>query len=128
MFFAGCSSSPSSRIKANQDLFNSYPADVQQHIRKGEVAIGFTVDQTRMAFGEPTQKNTVTTQSGAREVWLYRKSSPSVSIGFGLGLGAIRAPFGIGTGLGVSVPVGKRGDSMRVIFENDAVVQIEKAQ
>jgi outer membrane protein assembly factor BamE (lipoprotein component of BamABCDE complex) len=64
----GCST-PSSRIKKNQELFDSYPPDVQTAIRSGEIRKGFDQNQVYMALGHATKKEA----AGTSETWLYAK-------------------------------------------------------
>jgi hypothetical protein len=49
---AACGS-PHTRIKKNQQLFDTYPSSTQELIRAGQVEVGFTMEQTRMALGRP---------------------------------------------------------------------------
>lgn len=66
----GCAS-PESRIKKNPELFNSFPPDVQERVRKGEADIGYTKDMVRIALGEPNRTYERQTESGSVEVWSY---------------------------------------------------------
>lgn len=68
---AGCVSTPERRIARNPDLFASFPQDVQEKIRAGNVAIGFTPEMTRMALGAPDRIHSLTTAAGETEVWTY---------------------------------------------------------
>ncbi len=68
---AACASTPTSRIKKNRDLFNSYPPEVQTKIQKGEISLGFTPEMVLMAKGDPDRKYTRQTAKGATEVWAY---------------------------------------------------------
>jgi len=121
---AGCASSPQSRIKKNQDAFNTYPAEVQAAIQRGEVTSGFTPDQVRLAQGEPDRVLTRTSEAGNSEVWIYRGASrPRVGLGLGLGFGG----GGVGTGVGVSTG-GRQFDDerMRVVFTGGLVTAVEQ--
>jgi outer membrane protein assembly factor BamE (lipoprotein component of BamABCDE complex) len=70
MILAGCST-PASRIVQNQELFNTFPSDVQTSIRQGRIAIGFTRDMVHMALGKPDRQYSRTTESGQSEIWSY---------------------------------------------------------
>lgn len=121
---AGCASSPQSRIKKNQDTFNTYPADVQAAIQRGEVMSGFTPDQVRLAQGEPDRVLTRTSEAGNSEVWIYRGGSrPRVGVGLGMGFGG----GNVGTGLGVSTG-GRQFDDerLRVMFTGGRVTAVEQ--
>jgi len=67
---AGCAS-PSARIRANPQLFASFPADVQGKVRQGQVDLGFTRDMVRMALGEPNRTYQRQTTNGTTDVWSY---------------------------------------------------------
>lgn len=120
-------SSPGRRIAENEAAFDTYPSAVQSKIRAGEVDIGFTQEQVRMALGKPDGTSTRTTVAGMSEVWIYRKGG-GPSLGFGFGMGSGGGSTSVGTGVGVST--GGRGgdDSTRVIFEAGRVSAIERAE
>lgn len=67
---AGCSS-PASRIKKNPELFASFPPDVQEKIRQGQIDVGFTPDMVNIALGAPDRSYTRTTSAGATQIWSY---------------------------------------------------------
>jgi hypothetical protein len=117
----GCST-VDSRVKAEQAAFDSWPADVQEKVRAGEVAMGFTPEMVQVALGEPYRRASRTTERGQADVWIYQDKSPKFSIG--LGFGSARGSTGVGGG--VTLGEGFRDDeSMRVIFENGRVTAIE---
>ena len=123
---AACSST-GSRIRDQQSAFDSYPAEVQQKIRAGQVDVGFTQEQVRLALGEPDRRYTQQTAKGESQVWAYSKSSSGIS--FGLGVGGIGASSGVGGGVGVSSNGGGSGDDkLRVTFDAGRVTVIERTQ
>lgn len=67
---SGCAS-PDYRIKKNPEVFASFPPDVQELVRKGQVNIGFTPPMVEMALGEPDRKYARMTAGGSLEVWSY---------------------------------------------------------
>lgn len=73
---AGCATTPESRIRARPELFASFPAETQERIRAGGVAIGFTEDMVRMALGEPDQVLRRETAGGTATIWSYTDSRP----------------------------------------------------
>lgn len=73
MLLLGCST-PESRIKKNPELFASFPADAQETIRRGEVAIGFTTEMVAMALGKPDRIYSRETAGLLLEVWAYTSS------------------------------------------------------
>ena len=60
LLVAGCST-VDSRISKHRELFNTWPAAVQDKIVRGEIDIGFNTDQVRVALGEPDRMFTRTT-------------------------------------------------------------------
>lgn len=120
---AGCSTTDS-RISKNSDLVASWPADVQAKVRAGQVAVGFTPDQVRVALGEPDRTLARTEAQGSREVWVYLEKASKFSFGVGVGGGG----GGTSVGGGVGVNTGGRGERelRRVIFESGRVSAIEE--
>ena len=121
---AGCASTPAARIEKQQAAFNAWPADVQQKVKAGQVAVGFTPEMVQVALGKPDRVTTRTTEKGQGEVWSYTDRRPQFS--FGLGLGTSRG--GSAYAGGVSVGGGDRwrdDEALRVIFEAGKVSAIE---
>jgi hypothetical protein len=123
---AGCASSPADRIEKDRAAFDGWPSDVQAKIKAGEVAVGFTPAQVRMAAGDPDRIFTQTTAQGTEEVWSYRSSKPRFSLGLGVGGG------GGGTFVGGSTVVSSGGhhpdEVLRVVFAGGVVAAVEKLQ
>jgi hypothetical protein len=127
---AGCASTPSSRIQAARDVYPSYPMEVQERIASGQVDVGFTPEQVRMALGLPDRVASRTTPDGTSEVWSYRDKGPRFSVALGIGVGGGGGSTRVGTGLGVST--GGRAyddEKTRVVFDQrgqvSAVEQVE---
>ncbi len=123
LLLAACASTDS-RIRDSQAAFDSYPPPVQQMIRAGQVGVGFTPEQVRMAVGEPDRKFSRTAAEGTSEVWAYRDSGPMFS--FGVGGGSFGGGSAVGGGVGVSTGGDAPDDKMRVTFFNGVVASIEK--
>ena len=73
----GCASTQemrNKRISKNQDIFNSFPPEVQQQVRQGQVNIGFSTDMVRLAWGAPDTVSTRTTQEAVTTVWRYTRT------------------------------------------------------
>lgn len=121
-FGAGCASSPKSRIQKNQAAFDSYPAEVQTKIRAGEVAVGFTPEQVKIALGEADRVLSRTSEAGKSEVWVYREKSSGLGFGLGLGMGS----GSVGTGVGVSTGREFPDERMRVVFTAGRVTSVEQ--
>ncbi len=95
-----CASTPESRIKKKQKLFDSYPVEVQSKIRLGKVDLGYDEEMVRMALGNPQEKSTETDESGETLMWGYTKSSPGISVGLGGGSYGGGSSMGGGVGMG----------------------------
>ncbi|MDD2762370.1 MAG: hypothetical protein PHE83_00185 [Opitutaceae bacterium] len=124
LVLAGCVTTPSERIAKNHSAYASWPPEVQAKVRAGEVAIGFTPEQVRMALGEPDHTFTRTTDKGSDEVWGYRDHKPRFSFGFGMmgGGGSTRVS-------GATVVSSREpyyDDVLRVVFDRDRVSAVEK--
>ncbi len=109
-----------SRIRAQQELFDSYPPEVQENIRNGVVEVGYTPEMVVMALGEPDQKMAAKSEEGAEDVWTYRKSSPGFGIGLGTG-GYAGSGVGIGTGVRMGEPA--RSEDRAVVEFSDGRVK-----
>jgi hypothetical protein len=105
LIFAGCST-VDSRIAKNREAFNTWPPAVQDKVVVGQIDIGFTPEQVRVALGEPDRIFTRTTADGISQVWSYRDRGPRFGFGVGLGVGSFGGrggsfgTVGIGTGGG----------------------------
>ena len=120
---AGCASSPKSRISKNQDVYNSYPADVRSAIERGEVRVGFTAEQVKLALGAPDRVLTRKSDAGDSEVWVYRDKGPRFGVGLGVGMGG----GGVGGGVGVNSSGRDPDERMRVIFTAGRVTAVEQS-
>lgn len=101
----GCST-VDSRIAKNRDAFNRWPPAVQDKVVQGQIDVGFTAEQVRVALGEPDRVWTRTTADGTSQVWSYRDRGPRLGFGVGIGMGSFGhrggsfGSIGIGTGTG----------------------------
>ena len=113
----GCSTLHS-RIEKNRQAFDAWPPGVQDAIVRGQIAVGFTPDQVRVALGEPDRVWTRTTADGTSEVWSYRDRGPRFSFGVGVGMGSWSGSHGTFGGVGISSGGGYRDDEkMGVVFD-----------
>ncbi len=110
----GCST-PASRIAEHQAAFAGWPAAVQAKVRAGEVGLGFTPEQTRVALGEPDRVFSRTTGDGTTEVWAYRQEKPRFSLG--IGVGSLHGSTGVAGGVVVGDHDWRDGETLRVIFD-----------
>ncbi len=61
------------RISENQELFDSYPAEVRSKILRGEIEVGFTSDMVRMAWGPADEVFSRTMKHRRTTVWEYTR-------------------------------------------------------
>jgi hypothetical protein len=117
LLLTGCST-VDSRIARNRDLFNTWPPGVQDKVVVGQIDIGFTPDQVRVALGEPDRVFTRTTGDGTSQVWSYRDRGPRFSFGVGVGMGSIGHRGGTFGGFGIGSDAGYRDDEkMGIVFD-----------
>jgi hypothetical protein len=121
-----CTSTPESRIAQHPAIFDTYPPQVRQKIRAGEVDIGFTPDMVRLALGDPSRVFSRQTENGVTELWIYHDNGPRFSFGIGVG------SFGrhSATSLGVSTSTGGYDpeEKMHVEFRDGRVTAVEYAR
>ncbi|WP_029918594.1 hypothetical protein [Nevskia soli] len=120
---AACAS-PASRIRQNEGVYNSYPPQIQEKIRAGQVDIGFTPEMVKLALGEPDRKFSRTSAEGNSEVWAWHDGGPMFS--FGVGGGSYGGGGFGGGGVGVTTGGDQNDDKLRVVFVNGLVSSIEK--
>lgn len=118
---AACST-PTSRINDRPAVFAGYPSEIQEKIRAGDVAIGFTTEQVELSLGKPDRVFTNETEGGRVEVWAYSKSRSAFSFGLGAFSGGSTS---VGGGVGVGNDAGE--DRIRVSFSGGRVSGIERA-
>jgi len=123
LLLVACASTPQQRIAEQRSAFDAYPPAVQQQIRRGQVAVGFTPDMVRLALGKPDRVVTRTSASGSSELWIYRNHAPL--LGFSLGFGSFGGGFGSGVGVGTSTG-GSGAERSRVTFERGRVTHVEQ--
>jgi hypothetical protein len=118
---AAACASPQSRIHRRRAAFDAYPPEAQASIRAGRAEVGFTREQVELALGRPDRLYVRKTAATDQEVWAYGRSPrPSLSLGFGVGGGGL---FAGGAGLSSDE---RREDRDRIVFENGAVVSVER--
>jgi hypothetical protein len=70
---AGCAT-PANRIRRNPELFNSFPPEVQEKVRQGEVDIGFKPEMVVMALGRPDRVYRRKAKDAELQVWSYTRT------------------------------------------------------
>jgi hypothetical protein len=117
LLVAGCST-VDSRIAKNRAAFNTWPPAVQDKVVVGQIGVGFTPDQVRVALGEPDRVWTRTTADGSSQVWSYRDRGPKFSFGVGVGMGSFGHRGGSFGSIGVGTGTGYYDDEkMGVVFD-----------
>ena len=117
LMLAGCST-VSSRIAKNREAFNTWPTAVQDRVVVGQIDIGFTAEQVRVALGEPDRIFTRTTADGTSQVWSYRDRGPRFGFGVGVGMGSFGGRHGTFGGIGLGTGGGYHEDEkMGVVFD-----------
>jgi len=134
LVFAGCST-PAGRITKNQEAFDSWPVEVREKVRAGQVDIGFTPEQVLVALGKPVRTYAHRSENGEAEIWAYSGKSGKWPVGLSIGLGAGRSSGGYwgggsSTGGAIGISTGSYGrgaadETLRVIFEGGHVVAVE---
>ncbi len=115
--------STGSRIRSQQELFDSYPPDVQANLRNGLIEVGYSQEMVQMALGRPERKAERQSEGGLVEVWTYRESVPGFSVGMGSG-GYVGSGVAIGTGVSVGESA-RSEDRAWVEFSEGRVVRFE---
>ncbi len=121
----------SGRIRRNREVFDTYPADVQQAIRAGQVRVGFSRKQVEIALGLPDRVYKRTTAERTTQVWAYVDDGPRFSIGIGLGTGHYHGRGGIYHGFStILVDDDRYGrhERFRVEFDGNTVIATEEGR
>ena len=126
---AGCAT-PERRIRQNPALFASFPAQVQENVRKGMIEVGYTHDMVRIALGLPDFVYERSVEGGKVEIWAYTATQ------FTSSYVPVDASYWYRTREGrlhimhdwawVDVSQRHEYDVMRVEFSNDKVTAIER--
>ena len=127
VLLAAACSGVDSRIAKHRDKFSTWPAAVQGKVVIGQIDVGFTPQQERVALGEPDYVSTRTTMDGTSEVWGFRDPQPRFDFGIGLGFGRGSTAMDAGGSVGED---GFRDDEKpRVVFDRtDHFAVIEEAK
>lgn len=124
VFSAGCATStPASRIDRNRGAYAEYPPEVRRKIREGQVDVGFSAEMAEMALGKPGRKVSRRDEIGENsEVWIYYRNQPRLHFGVAVGSGGYT---GTSTGVSMSSSPDADQETMRVIFRDGRVTEIE---
>ena len=120
----GCATTPADRVAQHRSAFDTWPAEVRARVRAGQVAVGFTAEQVRMALGDPERVNTRTTEQGVSLVWAYRHRGPHFS--FGMGMAGGNGHTGYGAGVALTDHPYFSGDALHVVLMDGKVIAVER--
>ncbi len=125
----GCST-VDSRIAKRRAAFDTWPPAVQEKVVAGQIDVGFTTEQVRVALGEPDRVWARTTADGTTEVWSYRERGPRFGFGVGFGVGSLGSRGGSFGSVGLHTGTGYHDDEkMGVVFDSAGrVASIETRQ
>jgi len=70
LLVVGCAS-PAPRIRRHAELFASFPPEVQENIRQGQIDVGYTKPMVYMALGCPHRIYDRCVQGTNVEIWAY---------------------------------------------------------
>jgi hypothetical protein len=114
---AGCAT-VDRRIAKHRELFDTWPMEIREKVAAGQIDLGFTTDQVRVALGDPDRVWTRTTADGMSEVWSYRERGPRFGVGVGVGMGTFGGSRGTFGGVSVGTGGGYRDDEkLGVVFD-----------
>jgi outer membrane protein assembly factor BamE (lipoprotein component of BamABCDE complex) len=127
LFALAACSTVDSRIAKNREAYSSWPMDVREKVAAGEIALGFTADQVRVALGDPSRVFVRSTADGTSEVWSYRSRKPRIGVGVGVGFGGFSGSRTAAGGVGIGTGGGYHDDEkLGVVFdERGRVAAIE---
>ena len=70
VFLAACDT-PESRISHSPEVFARLNPDQQALVKNGQIAVGFDMDEVRLALGDPERVVMRTDANGQHQVWHY---------------------------------------------------------
>lgn len=131
LFLLVACATPESRIKKHQDVFDTFPPDVQERVRDGKIDVGDTKDMVFIALGNPDREYTRRTASGIMTVWSYTDHYSQTRRELVDGQFRVRDSrsgqiYSVRDSVWVDVPTYHEYDRLRVEFDADRVVAIEE--
>lgn len=122
LLFTACTS-PEKRIRKNQAVFDRFPPEAQERIRRGEIALGDSPNMVQIAKGVPTYITIRETQQSEIEVWRWTRMAQTV----------YSQPVhyngrGVPSPQILDIPQVREIEILRVEFLNDSAVVIEETK
>ncbi len=75
LFLAGCTKS----VRYTEEEIKSFPPNIQENVRKGQIDLGMTTEQVRYAWGNPDSVKLLPVYEGKpREEWIYSSMGSGV--------------------------------------------------
>jgi hypothetical protein len=75
LFLSGCTKS----VRYTEEEIKSFPPNIQENVRKGQIDLGMTTEQVRYAWGNPDSVKFLPAYEGkSREEWIYSSMGSGV--------------------------------------------------
>ena len=87
MLFAGCGSTPKSRIENDPARYNQLSSKDKEMVAQGRIRIGMTQNAVYLAWGKPNAVSKGESSGGSTERWTYIGQTPVWSNQFNFGYG-----------------------------------------
>lgn len=130
LLFTSCAT-PDARIRKHQEIFDSFPPEVQEKVRNGKIDIGYDEDMVFIALGQPDREYTRRTADGELTVWSYTDHYTQTRRQLVDGRFSVRDHrtgriHSVHDSVWVDVPTYHEFDRFRVELDNHRVVAIEE--
>lgn len=122
---AACAETPQNRIEQNPGVFASLPQDHQMLIRAGQVGIGFTEAEVKLAVGNPDRITNREDEKGKSVEWRYVEYETTG--GAVLYTGFYHSYWGPVFPFYTDYPDRRERDVMRVTFRDGKVISVERS-
>ncbi len=109
------------RIAANEQVFSTYPPEVQAELRQGKIALGYDMKMVEIAKGPPSYVNLKQSEAGETTIWRYmqmQQYTKSVPV----------YDRGIAGASWATITETDEFEVLRVEFKNNQVISFEEIQ
>lgn len=131
LFLLTACSTPSSRIRKNQEVFDTFDPEIQEQVRAGKIDLGFNEHMVEIALGQPDRTYNRRTERGVSMIWSYTDQRYQTTQ-----RELVRGRFRVRDASGqlrtvtdstwIDVPVYQEYERLRVEFESGIVTAIEE--